>query len=75
MLLFLFAGFQTYVENLYFNPFYNKHFSDIEDERHPDENVFNEVNTQNFECSYLFPNEIESFLPEKENSQTVNKSM
>ena len=26
----------------------------------------------NFECSYLFPNEIESFLPEKENSETTN---
>ena len=33
---------------------------------------FNEVNTQNFECSYLFPNEIENFLCEKENSETIN---
>ena len=33
---------------------------------------FNEFNTQNFECSYLFPNEIESFLSEKENSETIN---
>ena len=31
------------------------------------------LNTQNFECSYyLFPNEIESFLAEKENSETIN---
>ena len=28
---------------------------------------------QNFECSYLFPNEIESFLSEKENSETINE--
>ena len=40
--------------------------------RDPDENFFNEFNTQNFECSYLFPNEIESFLSEKENSETIN---
>ena len=26
----------------------------------------------NLECSYLFPNEIESFLSEKENSKTIN---
>ena len=49
-------------ENLHFSPFYNERFSDTEDERDPDENVFNELNTQYFECSYLFPNEIESFL-------------
>ena len=41
--------------------------------RDPDENFFNEFNTQNFECSYLFPNEIESFLSEKENSETINE--
>ena len=43
-----------------------------EDERDPDESFFNEVNTQNFECSYLFPNEIESFLSERENSEAIN---
>ena len=43
-----------------------------EGERDPDENFFNEVNTQNFECFYLFSNEIESFLSEKENSETIN---
>ena len=59
-------------ESLHFNPFYNESFSDTEDERDPDENFFNELNTQNFECSYLFPNEIESFLSEKENSETIN---
>ena len=47
-------------------------FSDAGDERDPEENLFNEVNTQNFECSYLFPNEIESFLSEKGNSETIN---
>ena len=47
-------------------------FFDAGDERDPDENFFNEVNTQNFECSYLFPNEIESFLSEKGNSETIN---
>ena len=63
---------QTNFENLYFNPFYNESFSDPEDERDPDENFFNEVNTQNFECSCLFPNDIESFLSEKKNSETIN---
>ena len=63
---------QINFENVYFNPFYNQRFSDAEDERDPDENFFNEVNTQNFECSYLFPNEIESFLSEKKNSETIN---
>ena len=57
-------------ENLH--PFHNESFSDTEDERDPDENFFNELNTQNFECSYLFPNEVESFLSEKENSETIN---
>ena len=59
-------------ENLHFNPFYNKRFSEAEDERDPNENFFNEVNTQNFECSCLFPNEIEIFLSEKNNSETIN---
>ena len=59
-------------EHLHFNLFYNESFSDTEDERDPDEDFFNELNTQNFECSYLFPNEIESFLSEKENSETIN---
>ena len=63
---------QINFENLFFNPFYNERFSDAEDERDPDENFFNEVKTQNFECSNLFPNEIESFLSEKENSETIN---
>ena len=57
---------------LHFNLFYNKSFSDGEDERYPDENFFNEVNMQNFKCSYLFPKEIESFLSEKKNSKTIN---
>ena len=56
-------------ENLQFNPFHNESFSDTEDETDPDENFFHELNTRNFECSYLFP---ESFLSEKENSETVN---
>ena len=61
-------------QKLTFDPFYNELFSDAEDERQrePDENFFNEFNAQNFECSYLFPNEIESFLFEKENSETIN---
>ena len=59
-------------ERLHFNPFPNESFSNTEDERDPDENFFNELNTQKFECSYLFPNEIESFLSEKENSETIN---
>ena len=49
---------QVDFENLYFNSFYNEHFSDTEDERDPDENFFNVVNTQNFECFYLLPNEL-----------------
>ena len=59
-------------ENLHFNPFHNESFTDTENERGPDENFFNELNSQNFKCSYLFPNEIESFLSEKENSETIN---
>ena len=59
-------------ENLHFNPFHNESFSDIKGERDPDENIFNELYTQNFECSYLFPNEIESFVSEKENYETIN---
>ena len=59
-------------ESLHFNPFHNESFSDTEDERDPDENFFNELNTQNFECSYLFPNEIESFLSDKEISENFN---
>ena len=58
-------------EKLHFNPIHNESFSDTVDGRHPDENFFNELNTQNFECSYLFPNGIEIFLSEKENSETV----
>ena len=45
-------------ENLYFNPIHNVRFSDTEDKTEPDGNFFNELNTQNFECSYPFPNEI-----------------
>ena len=63
---------QINFENLRFSSFYNERFSDAENERDPDKNFFNEVNTQNFEYSYLFPDEIESFLPEKENSETIN---
>ena len=59
-------------ESLNFNPFPNEGFSDTEDERDPYENFFNELNTQNFECSYIFPNEIEGFLSEKENFETIN---
>ena len=65
------CSFESF-ESLHFNPFHNESFSDTEDERDPDENFFNELNTQKFECSYLFPNEIESFLSEKENSETIN---
>ena len=36
---------QINFENLHFSPFYNERFSDAEDERDPDENFFNEVNT------------------------------
>ena len=56
-------------ENLHFNPFHNESFSDT-DEGDPGENSFNELNTQNFECSYLISNEIESFLSERKNSET-----
>ena len=63
---------QTNFENLHFNLLYNESLCDIEDERDPNTNLFNDVNTENFERSYLFPNEIESFLSEKENSETIN---
>ena len=44
----------------------------IQKMRDPHENFFNELNKQNFECPYPFPNEIESFLPEKKNSESIN---
>ena len=62
---------QLNFENLRFNPIYNEEIF-LADERNQDENFFDEVNTQNFECSYLFQNEIEVFLSENENSKTVN---
>ena len=43
---------QINFENSHFNPFYNKIFSDAEHKRDPDENTFNEVDTQNFECYF-----------------------
>ena len=36
---------QINFENLHFNPFYNESFSDTGDERDPDENFYNDVNT------------------------------
>ena len=61
--------YQINFESLYFNHFCNESFSDTEDERDPGENFFNEVNIGSFICYYLLPNEIESFLSEKENSK------
>ena len=66
---------QINFENLDISLFYNERFSGAEDERDPDKNFFNEVNTQNLECSYFLPNEIESFLSEKENSEILRQSM
>ena len=63
---------QVNFENCHFNPFYTENVSDTEDERDPYVNFFNEVNTQNFECSHLFPNGIECFHYEKENSEAIN---
>ena len=63
---------QINLENLHFNPFYNKKFPDAKDERVPDEIFFNKVNAQNFESSYLFPNDSESILSEKQNSETIH---
>ena len=54
---------QINFENLHFDSFYKKFFSDAEDE----------VNTQNFECSYLYPNQIESFLSEKKTEKIFLK--
>ena len=65
------CSFESF-ESLHFNPFHNETFSYTEDERDPDENFFNELNTKSFEWSYLFPNEIESFLSEIEISETIN---
>ena len=56
---------QISFENLHSSPSYNEIFSDAEDKKDPDENFFNEVNTQNFECAYLFSKRIEIFLSEK----------
>ena len=49
---------QICFENLHFNSVYQESFSDTDDERHLDENSFDEVNTKNFECSYLLLTEI-----------------
>ena len=56
---------QINFENLHSSPSYNEIFSDAEDKKDPDENFFKEVNTQNFECAYLFSKRIEIFLSEK----------
>ena len=64
---------QINFENLQFHSFYNESFSDTEGERDPDENFFHEVITENFEHSYLFPNEIESFLSAAIHAVHVNK--
>ena len=66
----MFLG-QTNFENLHLNSFYNESFSDAGDERDPDENLFNKVNTQNSKCTYILPKEIENFLSEKETSKTI----
>ena len=66
----MFLG-QINFENLHLNSFYNESFSDAGDERDPDENLFNKVNTQNFKCTYILPKEIENFLSEKETSKTI----
>ena len=63
---------QINFENLHFNLLDNERFSDAEDERDSDENFFSEITSQNLECSYFFTNEIESFLSEKKNSETIN---
>ena len=62
---------QVNFENLHINPFYNESFSGAKDERVPDENFFNEVDTQNF----YFPNKIERFLSEKQDSEILRQSM
>ena len=53
---------QINFENLHSSPFYNEIFSDAEDKKDPDENFFDEVNTQNFECAYLFPLRLRVFF-------------
>ena len=55
---------QINFENLHSSPFYNESFSDAEGKKDPDENFFDEANTQNFECAYLFPKRIDIFLSE-----------
>ena len=62
-------------KNLHFNPLHNESFSNTEDERDPDENFFNELNTQSFECSYLFPNEIKVFFLKKKMLKLLMQSM
>ena len=59
------------LESLHLNLFFNKTFSEAKDEKDPDEIFFNEVNSQNFKCSYFFQNDIESFVSEKENSEII----
>ena len=49
---------QICFENLHCNSVCKESFSDTDDERNLDENSFDEVNTKNFECSYLLLTEI-----------------
>ena len=56
-------------EDLHFHPFHNESFSDPTQKMRETQM---KLNTQNFECSYLFPYEIKSFHSEKENSETIN---
>ena len=62
-------------ESLHFNSFHNDSFSDIEDARDPYESFFNKLNTQNFECSYLFPNELKVFFLRKKILKLLIQSM
>ena len=68
------CSFQN-IENLHFNPFYNESFSDTEDERDPDENFFNELNAENFECSYLFQIKLKVFFLRKKILKLLMQSM
>ena len=59
---------QVHSEGLLF-----KRFSHTEEKRRDlDDNLFYEFSTQNFECSYIFPNVIENILSDTRNSATFN---
>ena len=54
-----------------FNPFHSDEFI-LNDERDPDTNFFDEVNTPNFDCLYFNTDQIKTFLSETEQYDNIS---